>query len=178
MAVQPHLVLGEAQRLAGGDAQLELDQVKAGDELGDRMLDLQARVHLQEVVLGGVCEIGDELDRPGADIARAAGQGHRLLSERGAQLGRDDGGGGLLHHLLVAALERAFALAEVQHVAVGVGDHLDLEVARPRQEALDEDAVVAEAGLRLAARRVKGGVEVLGALRRCACRARRLPQPP
>ena len=34
--------------LAGGDADHLLDQVDAGDQLGDRMLDLQARVHLQE----------------------------------------------------------------------------------------------------------------------------------
>ena len=32
-----------------GDADLPLDQVEAGDHLGDRMLDLQPRVHLEEV---------------------------------------------------------------------------------------------------------------------------------
>ena len=45
------LVLCERQPLAGGDAQLPLDEVEAGDELGDRVLDLQARVHLHEVEL-------------------------------------------------------------------------------------------------------------------------------
>ncbi len=39
----------QRQRLAGGDAQLPLDEVEAGDHLGDRMLDLQPRVHLHEV---------------------------------------------------------------------------------------------------------------------------------
>lgn len=34
---------------AGGDAEHLLDEVDARDELGDRMLDLEARVHLQEV---------------------------------------------------------------------------------------------------------------------------------
>ena len=38
----------QRQRLAGGDAQLPFHQVEAGDRLGDRMLDLQAGVHLHE----------------------------------------------------------------------------------------------------------------------------------
>ena len=42
------LVLRQRQRLAGGDAQLPFDQIEAGDHLGDRMLDLQAGVHLHE----------------------------------------------------------------------------------------------------------------------------------
>ena len=42
------LVLAAGQGLAGGDAELPLDQVLAGDHLGDRVLDLQAGVHLHE----------------------------------------------------------------------------------------------------------------------------------
>ena len=48
MAARYELVLGERERLAGGDPQLLLDEVEAVDELGDRVLDLQARVHLEE----------------------------------------------------------------------------------------------------------------------------------
>ena len=43
------LFLRQRQRLAGGDAQLPLDQVQPGDDLGDRMLHLQARVDLHEI---------------------------------------------------------------------------------------------------------------------------------
>ena len=46
----------ERERLARRDAQLLLDEVDAVDELGDRVLDLQPRVHLQE----------EELRRPAA----------------------------------------------------------------------------------------------------------------
>ena len=38
---QRDLVLGERQRLAGGDAELPFDEVEAGDRLGDRVLDLE-----------------------------------------------------------------------------------------------------------------------------------------
>ena len=57
----------------------------------------------------------------------------------------------LLDDLLVAALDRAFALAQVDDVAVLVAEHLDLDVARVLDELLDEDAVVAEARLGLRA---------------------------
>ena len=41
-------VLGGGQGFPGGHAQLPFHQVQAGDRLGDRMLDLQPGVHLQE----------------------------------------------------------------------------------------------------------------------------------
>ena len=50
---QHDLVLDDPQRLAGRDAQLLLDQVQAGDQLGDRVLDLEPGVHLQEEELVG-----------------------------------------------------------------------------------------------------------------------------
>ena len=49
VAVDRELVLRLRQRLAGRDAQLPFDEIEPGDHLGDRMLDLQPRVHLHEV---------------------------------------------------------------------------------------------------------------------------------
>ena len=60
--VRLQVVLREAERLAGGDANLLLDQVDAVDHLGDRMLDLDARVHLHEVDVVAV--------RPGTRASR------------------------------------------------------------------------------------------------------------
>src|SRR5581483_9716278 len=57
----------------------------------------------------------------------------------------------LLDDLLVAALDRALALAEIDDVAVLVAQHLDFDMARIDDELLDEYAVVAEGGLRLRA---------------------------
>ena len=48
LEARQRLVLRQRQRLAGGDAQLPLDQVDAEQRLGHRMLDLQPRVHLDE----------------------------------------------------------------------------------------------------------------------------------
>src|SRR5690606_41885654 len=66
-------VLAVAERLAGSDADLLAHQVDAGDRLGDRVLDLQPGVHLEEEELaGGV--VDEELDRAGRPVADGPGE--------------------------------------------------------------------------------------------------------
>ena len=148
-AVELHVGLLELELLAGGDADHLLDQIDAGDELGDGVLDLQAGVHLQEEERAVLA--GDELDGAGAVVADGLGQRDRLLAHGLARLGIEQRRGRLLDDLLVAALDGAFALAQVDDVAVLVAQHLDLDVARVLDELLDEHAVVAEARLGLRA---------------------------
>ena len=52
---------------AGGDADLLAHDVDAGDRFGDRMLDLQARVHLDEIEAAVLVQ---EFDGAGAQIAQ------------------------------------------------------------------------------------------------------------
>ncbi len=99
------------------------------------MLDLQPGVDLEEVELPG--RIDDELDRAGADVADRLAERDRGLAHRGAAPGIERHRRRLLDHLLVAALDRALALVEVDDVAVGVADDLDLDVARPLDVALE-----------------------------------------
>jgi len=56
-----------------GDADLRLDDVDPGDLLGDGVLDLDARVHLDEVEASGV-GIHQELDSAGMGVANRARQ--------------------------------------------------------------------------------------------------------
>ena len=70
------------QPLARGDPQLPLHQVQAGDQLGDRVLDLEAGVHLHEVVRGRVGARDDELHRARAPVAAGAGRLHGGLAHR------------------------------------------------------------------------------------------------
>ena len=60
--------------------------------------------------------------------------------------------GRLLDELLVTALDRAVALAEMDDVAVRVGEHLHLDVARIVEVALDVHRGVGEVRLALAPR--------------------------
>ena len=83
------------------------------------------------------------------------------------------GRGRFLPDLLVAALQRAVALAEMDGVALAVAEHLDLDVARLVEVLLEVDRVVAEGGARLGA----GGGERLGQVVG-ASRATFMPRPP
>ena len=111
------------------------------------MLDLKPRIHLEEIEVAIL--VDDELDGAGGIVADGLGERHRLRPHRRAGLGVDERAWRLFDHLLVAALDRAFALAEMDDVAVLVAKHLDLDVARLLDIFLDEHAVVAEARLGL-----------------------------
>ena len=63
VAAQHDVLLAQRQRLARRDAQLLAHEVDAGHQLGDGVLDLDARVHLHEVV--GAVRREQPLDRPG-----------------------------------------------------------------------------------------------------------------
>ena len=137
-----------AERRAGGDADLLAHQVDAGHRLGDRVLDLQAGVHLDEVELA---VLEQELHRAGAAILELAHGRRGQFADPVALLGVEGGRGRLLQDLLVAALQRAVALAEMHAGAQAIAQHLDLDVARPRKVLLEVDRIVAEGGLGLGA---------------------------
>ena len=60
--------------------------------------------------------------------------------------------GPFLEQLLVPPLDRALALAEVDHRAVMIAEHLELDVARVLDVLLDVDVADAERRFRLALR--------------------------
>ena len=62
----------------------------------------------------------------------------------------------------MAALDRAVALAEVDRVALLVGEHLDLDVARVGQVAFEVDGVVGEELLALARGALEGLLQLVG----------------
>lgn len=74
------------------------------------------------------------------------------LAHRLARLLVDDGTRSLFDELLVPALNRAVALAEVHGVAMRIGNDLNLHVTRTADEFLEVDLVVAEGVGRLGAR--------------------------
>ncbi|MND43741.1 hypothetical protein D3C80_345610 [compost metagenome] len=145
VAIQRHLFLGDGQGLATGDADLPGHQVEAGDGFGDRVLHLQAGVHLHEEEVATLVQ--QEFHGAGTDVADGLGGAHGGLAHGPAQFRREAGGRRFFHHLLVAALDRAVALVEVQAVAVAVGEHLDFHVARLEDVFLHQHARVAEGGL-------------------------------
>ena len=175
-AVELHVALLDGKSLAGRDADHLLDQIDAGDELGHRVLDLQPRIHFQEIE--ALSCAGDELDGAGAIVAHGFCQRDRLLAHRRAGGGVEERARRLLHDLLVAPLDRAFALAEIDDIAVLVAEHLDFDMARIGDEFLDEHPIVAERRSGLRAGAGEALRHLAGALRRCACPCRRRPRTP
>src|SRR5262249_44620104 len=151
-----------------------LDQVDAGHQLGDGMLDLQPRVHFEEVKTLVLAD--HELHGSGGVVADGLGERDRLLAHFAARRRVDERTRRFLDHFLVAALDRAFALAEMNDVAVLVTEHLDFNMARINDEFLDEQPIVAEGGFgfRTRARKTLGdlglGTRDPHALAAAACR--------
>ena len=109
------VLLGEAQLVARGDADLLLHDVDARDHLGDGVLHLHAGVHLHEEEVAALVQ--QELDGAGVEVADGLGGLHGGVADALAQ-GRVEGrAGALLDELLVAALDGALALAQVHDVA-------------------------------------------------------------
>ncbi len=167
MAVHRDGVLGERQRFAAGDPDLLGDEVERGDQLGDAMLDLEPRVHLEEVelaVVGTLDRLVEHLDRARVDVATRLRDLHRGLAHRSADLLAQARGRRLLDQLLVSALHRAVALAEPHRVAVDVGEDLHLDVTRSGEVLLEVRLGPPEVRLGLALRRVQRRLRVAGIL--------------
>lgn len=144
MPGQADLLLLDGERLPRGDAQLLLDDVDAGDELGHRVLHLQSSVHLHEEELPGLFGGDEEFDGAGAAVVDAARDGARGGADALARVLVDEGRRRFLDHLLVPALQGAFALTQMDDAAVLVGEHLHLDVPWRGDEAFEEERVVAE----------------------------------
>ena len=145
MATNLHIILGDGELLPGGNAQLLLDEVHTGDHLRNGVLHLDAGVHLDEVeLIFGVIE--DELDGSGVFVLHLFTQINRGFLHLLAQLIGQHRRRAFLNELLVAALRGAVALAQGDGI-FAIGQHLDLNVADIRQEALDVDRRVIERGL-------------------------------
>ncbi len=181
--VQRHLVLrrqghlGIVQAAPLGDQDLGSDDVDAGDHLRDRVLDLDARIDLDEEPLARV-RVEQELDRAGVVVAGRRAEPHRRVADRVPDGRVEPDGRRHLDDLLVPPLHRAVALVEMEHVAVPVAQDLDLDVRGVADVALEEDRAVAERGGRLAAGLLEARRPGRRVTRRRACRARRRRTPP
>ena len=100
------------------------------------------RVHLDEHVT--TIRGNQELDGASVQIAnrlcKFEGVGPKLGADDRVEVGRR----GDLDDFLVAALDRAIAFVEVDHVAAAVRQHLDLYVASARHGLLEEHSWIPE----------------------------------
>ena len=93
---------------------------------------------------------------PGAAVADLAAGLGAALADACLESRIDERGRRLLDDLLMAPLHGAVAVAEIDGVAVLVGQHLDLHVTRILEELLQVNRGIAESGLRLRAGHAHG----------------------
>ena len=153
--VELDLVLGRQQTIGGtdhrafGHPDLGLDDVDTGHFLGDRVLDLNARIDFDEVELVGI-GIHQEFDGAGVRVADLLAQSHSGIAELDPAFLRQVMRRCALDHLLIAALHRAIALEQVDQIAVLVTEHLHFDMASAANELFEIGFVIAERGQRFA----------------------------
>ena len=105
------------------------------------MLDLDAGIHLDEIELAVLVEKFN-CARPGIiQLAHRRRAGFANLAALAVVQGRR---GPFLPDLLVAALQRAIALAQMHGMALAIAENLDFNMARLFQIFFEIDRIVAE----------------------------------
>src|SRR4029077_7270503 len=141
--------LGCTDACTFGDSNLSLDEVDARDALSHGVLDLNSRVHFDEVELAGL-GILKKLDRAGVDIVRRLSDPQRGTAQLRALLVGEEDGGGALDDLLIPPLDRAVALKQMDESTLTVAQDLHFGKARTAHQLLEVHLVVAERRFRLA----------------------------
>src|SRR4051812_6111482 len=150
VAREHDVALLERQPLTRRDPDLLLDDVDAGYHLGNRMLDLQARVRFHEVE--APVGVHQELEGPGVRVLHGLGRIDDDAAHPAAHLLAERRRRRLLDQLLMAALDRALALAEMDDRSEVIAEDLELDVARRFDVFLDVHVGDAERRLGLALR--------------------------
>ena len=133
------------------DAELLSHEIRAGDLFGDRVLHLQAGVHLEK---GDRAVCGEqELDGSRTAVLHLGADRSGRVVESRALVTRQPRRRGLLDELLIASLHGAVPVAHHHDAAESVAEHLHLDVTRALEEPLDEALAAAEGGDGLAHRR-------------------------
>ena len=122
------------------------------------MFDLNTRVDLDEVMPSHL--IDQELSGTRIPVADALRQFDRVRKDRLAHLLRKVGRRCNLDDLLVATLNGAVTLKEMDGVAEGIRKELDLDMTRTLKESLNEDGAVAKGRLGLGHSSLKRVLEV------------------
>ena len=175
MAAEVHILLAQGQLLTGRDTDLLPDKVEIRDLFGHGVLHLDARIHLDKEELAVLVEI---FDRPDTKIAQLFNSGARDLADPGALVVGEGRGQGFFQNLLVPALQRAVAFAQMDDIAMGVSGNLDFDMAGQFEIPLEVHGIVAERGLGLCLCRGDRLVRDRPPSAQASCRVRRHPRRP
>src|SRR5262249_51546874 len=144
VSVELYVALFDGKRAAGGHPDLLENQIDVGDYLRPRVLDLNSRVHLGEIEFAVFVE---KLDGAAPEIADLAHGFRDRFADHIARTGVECGRGAFFPDFLMATLQGAIALAQVNRLTLAVTKDLDFDVTRSLEIFLNVDGIVTEGGL-------------------------------
>ena len=125
MTAERNILLTEQEFFSCRHTNLLLHQINSSDELRHRMLNLNARVHFDEIKLAILIQ---KLKRTGTAIFDLAAGLGTTFTDLFNQFAIDPRCGRLFDHFLMTALHRAVALTKPHRVFSTVRQHLDFNV--------------------------------------------------
>ena len=120
------------------DQNLRADDVDTGDNFCDRMLHLDARIYLDEAPIAAF-DIDEELDGTRVEVFRLARDSHGCSADFVANANVERNSWRHFNDLLMATLDRAVALIEMEDVPVMISKDLNFDVLGSPDIALEEN---------------------------------------
>ena len=126
---------------------MKSDEVDTGHGFGDRVLDLQTRIHFQECDRSVVAD--KELDGSRTPIVHMTSEARRSVVQRCTNVIGQADRRGFLDHFLITALHRTISFTEVQHLAFAVAHDLNFDMATLFDIGLNKHGRIAKCCSRL-----------------------------
>jgi hypothetical protein len=130
------------------DQNLRADDVNTGDNFCDRMLHLNARIYLDEAPIAAF-DIDEELDGPRVEVFRLARDSHGCSADFVANPSVEGNTRRYFNDLLMATLDRAVALIEMEDVPAMVSKDQNFDVFGSPDIALEENGIIPKGCRRL-----------------------------
>ena len=131
------------QSVALRDQNLRAHDVDSGNDFGHGMLDLNARIHLDKEPLIGV-DIEQKLNSSRVVVTDFARDAHRGVAQFLSRLRIQIDTGRDLDDFLMASLNTAIALVQMNDFAPAVAQNLHFDVLGARDVFLQENRIVAK----------------------------------
>ena len=128
--------------LAVGHFNLLFYEVHTDYFFGNRVLHLQAGIHFQEIIIAMF--IDKEFNSARTDVVYGFGGSYCFFTHILTELRSNEHRRALFYYFLIAALNRTFAFAEVNYIAMFVAQYLELDMMRFFYEFLQIYRIVSE----------------------------------
>src|SRR6266566_3538836 len=136
VSIPTNFFLAKRERQPSGDCDLFTNEIESGYQFGYWVFHLEPCVHFEKIKVARFAGY-QKLHRSGTHIIHGARELNGSSAHCRAQCGIVNWRGALFDYFLMAALNGAFALAQMQHISVAIGKDLYLDMARMRNDLFE-----------------------------------------